>query len=526
MSFRTASRVRRTGAVLVCGALLALATITGVGAQSQRTPGPPADTLVDVLITFRSLPGASDEALVRGLGGAVKYRYHLVPGIAASLPSQAVTALQGNPRVALVEPDGLFFAIEADYAGELGNAWGIGHIGAGEVHRTYGQTGGGVLVAVIDSGIDYTHPELLENYAFGHNFITGTLDAMDDNGHGTHVAGTVAAVRNGAGVVGVAPTAGLVGLKVLGANGSGSFSNVIAALQFVVENEIPITNNSYGSDRDPGTLVRTAFANSAAAGVLHIAAAGNSGNCGGNNNSVGFPAQYDSVVAVAAVNSSNKRPCFSSTGPTLELSAPGVSVNSTVPGGGYASWNGTSMASPHVAGVAALVKGFNAELTGVQIRQILRDTAQPLGITNHYGHGLVRAVQAVTTAGATEGGTGETSEETTAPGEGNPDLGTTIGMATVPSITYSSSGGRLGDKHLAVTVTVHGDGVPLGGASVSISITKGTSTASGTGTTGSGGTVTFTWSNAPSGCASTDVTALTAGGFQWHGGTPANNWCP
>jgi subtilisin len=522
MSFRTASRMHRTGAALVCGALLALATIAGVGAQSQRTPGPPADTLVDVLITFRSLPGPSDEALVRGLGGTVKYRYHLVPGIAASLPSQAVTALQRSPRVALVEPDGQVFAInEAAYASELANAWGIGHVGAGQVHATH--RGANVRVAVIDSGIDPGHPDLAGHVVTGYNFIATNSNAFDDNGHGTHVAGTIGAVRNGFGVVGVAPEATLVPLKVLSASGSGSWSDIIAAIQWTVSNNIHVTNNSYGAGSNPGSLVQKAFDDSAATGILHIAAAGNSGNCGGNNNSVGWPARYASVVAVAAINSNNVRPCFSSTGDTLELSAPGVAINSTVPGGGYASWNGTSMASPHVAGVAALVKGADPALEADRIRQILRDTAQPLGNTNHYGFGLVRAVEAVAAAGATGGDTSETTGGGTTTPETGPENGTT---ATVPSITYSSHGGPRGDRHLSVTINVLSGDAPLAGASVSVTITKGTGDASGTGTTGSNGTVTFTWSNAPSGCATTDVTALTATGFQWDGVTPTNSSCP
>ena len=353
---------------------------------------------VSMLIGFHRQPGPAEEALVRRAGGSLKYTYHLVPGIAATLPENAVDALRRNPNVATVEPDGLFHKIDA----ELDNAWGVKRIGAGAVHDS-GNKGFNVNVAIIDSGIDYSHPDLGGclgascKVAGGFDFVNNDLDPMDDDGHGTHVAGTVAANDNGIGVVGVAPEGKLYALKVLNASGSGSFSDVIEALQWVVDNGIKITNNSYGSSGDPGTLVKAAFDNSYAAGVLHIAAAGNSGNCRGKNDSVGYPAKYASVVAVAATNSSDSRPCWSSTGPATEISAPGVSINSTRLGGGYVVYSGTSMASPHVAGVAALVLGTGEPLSNTDVRQRLTSTAQDIGAPgrdNFYGFGLVDAVAA------------------------------------------------------------------------------------------------------------------------------------
>ena len=361
---------------------------------------------VDVLIGFNQTPGASEQALVRAFGGEISHSYHLVPAIAASVPTGALNGLRNHPLITVVEPDGLFYAIDA----ELDNTWGVKHIGAGDVH-TNGNTGTGIKVAVIDSGIDYTHPELAANYVGGYDFVNNDSDPMDDHGHGTHVSGTVAAVKNGAGVVGAAPDASLYGLKVLGADGSGSFSSVISALQWATDNGIKITNNSYGSSGNPGTLVEEAFNNSATAGILHIAAAGNSGNCWGKGNNVGYPARYASVVAVAATNQSDVRPCFSSTGPAVELSAPGVSINSTKLGGGYVEFNGTSMASPHVAGAAALVIAAGISDTNGdgrindEVRQVLNDTAEDLGDTgrdNKYGWGLVSAAAAVAAVGPTE----------------------------------------------------------------------------------------------------------------------------
>jgi subtilisin len=398
-----------------------------------------AQSRVDVLIAFRNLPGAAEEALVRAAGGEVKHTFRIVHAIAARLPEHAVDALRRNPRISIVEPDVRMFAVDA----ELDNTWGVKRIGAGEPHAG-GFRGNGVKVAVIDSGIDYNHPDLAANYAGGYDFVNNDADPFDDNQHGTHVAGTIAARDDDAGVIGVAPEARLYALKVLGANGSGSFSDVIAALQWAVDNGIQVTNMSFGSSQDPGSLVRNAFDNAAAAGILHIAAAGNSGTCTGTGENMLFPARYASVVAVAAVNSSDARPCFSSTGVDVELAAPGVGVNSTIPGGGYAAFNGTSMASPHVAGTAALVVGAGvADLNSNgrvndEVRQILIDTAQdlgPAGRDTFYGHGLVNAAAAVT--------------YTPSP----PDPAVAVTVATNKT-TYSSGV----DTSAQVTVTVKDEG--------------------------------------------------------------------
>ena len=343
---------------------------------------------IDVLIGFDRAPGPAERAVVTGLGGRAKYSYTIVNAVAANIPAAAVSALLRNPRVVTVEADIEAHAIDA----ELDNSWGVERIGAGTVHAAANK-GAGVKIAVIDTGIDYTHPDLDANYAGGWDFFNNDGDPMDDNGHGTHVAGTIVAEDDGAGVVGVAPDADIYALKVLNENGAGYFSDIIAAVEWTVANGIQVTNNSYGSSRDPGTIVKAAFDNSAAAGVLHIAAAGNSGKPSGKGNNVGYPARYASVVAVAATNSNDARASWSSTGPDVELAAPGVGITSTLLGGGYATYSGTSMASPHVAGTAALV--IAAGYTGAAaVRTRLRQTADDLGDAgrdNFYGYGLVDA---------------------------------------------------------------------------------------------------------------------------------------
>jgi subtilisin family serine protease len=310
--------------------------------------------------------------------------------MAVSVPVTALDELRNDPDVAVVEPDGEFHISDT----ELDNTWGVKHIGAGNVHPT--NFGSGIKVAVFDSGIDCTHPDLDGNCAGGIDFVNDDNDPMDDNGHGTHVAGTVAAEDNGTGVVGVAPGATLYAVKVMNESGSGSFSDIIAALEWAVDNGIQVTNHSYGTPSYPGSIVEAAFDNAYAAGVVHIAAAGNSGQCSGTTDTVEWPGRFDSVVAVAATYSNDTRPCFSSTGSDVEIAAPGIGINSTRLGGGYTVKSGTSMASPHVAGTAALVIASGVT-SPPDVRQRLRDTAidlGPPGPDTHFGYGLVDAEDA------------------------------------------------------------------------------------------------------------------------------------
>ncbi len=364
-------------------ALFAPTQVSGLGVNGNEK--------VKVLIGFKNKPGKSEKALIKALGGEVRYAYEIIPTIAASLPEAAIANLERNPNVTMIEPDVTVYAND-----ELANTWGVDRIEA-DLVQAAGNTGAGVKVAVIDSGIDIDHPDLAANYKGGYDFVNKDKYPDDDYGHGTHVAGTIAAEANGMGVIGVAPEAEIYALKVLGSSGSGNFSDVIAALQWCFDNEIQVTNNSYGSSTDPGYQVEDAFDKLYEAGIINIASAGNEGNRPGAGDNVGYPANYGSVVAVAATDRDNDRAYFSSTGNAVEVSAPGVDIRSTVPGGGYASYNGTSMASPHVAGTAALIikSGITDPLA---IRSVLQLNAIDLGSTgwdSKYGYGLIDAYQSV-----------------------------------------------------------------------------------------------------------------------------------
>jgi subtilisin len=467
---------------------------------------------IDVLVLFADHPGPGDLDDVRRAGGQIKRTYRIVPAVAASLPEPAVVALQRNPRVIAVDPDVEITASDL----ELDNAWGVKHIGAGDLHAD-GNKGAGVTVAVIDSGIDYNHPELAGNYLGGYDFVNDDSDPYDDNSHGTHVAGTIAAADDGSGVVGVAPAAKLIALKVLDASGSGSFSDVVAALDWLAEykEDHPgtyVTNHSYGSNLDPGVTVFMAFAEAYAAGILHVAAAGNGGNCAGKGAGIGFPAWYESVIAVTATDSTDARACFSSVGPDAELSAPGVSILSTVPGGGYASFSGTSMASPHVAGAAALVMSGgigDANANGRindDVRTALAATAVDLGVAGRdtwYGFGLVNPVAA------------DALEWPQTPPS-------TIGAE---SIEYRINNNR-GVKTLVVTATiVDGSGLPVRLAEVKATIRRnGVVVGGDTQLTGTNGQAIF-WIYTPmSGTYTTTLDSVIYPGWAWDGVTPPNQY--
>jgi subtilisin family serine protease len=206
----------------------------------------------------------------------------------------------------------------------------------------------------------------------------------------------VAALDNDTGVVGAAPEAVLCIYKVHDDNGNANWDDIIAAIEQAVTDGVQVLNHSYGDLPDPGPIVKAAFDNAHAAGVIHIGAAGNSGNAGGTGENCIYPARWDTVIAVGATTESDERLYFSSTCNELELAAPGgLLIYSTMPGGGYGYKLGTSMAAPHVAGTAALV--LAAGWSSDAMRAQLQNTADDLGAAGRdrlFGYGLVDADEA------------------------------------------------------------------------------------------------------------------------------------
>lgn len=214
----------------------------------------------------------------------------------------------------------------------------------------------------------------------GWNFVKNNNNPFDDNGHGTHVAGIIGAMgNNGVGVSGVNHRVQLAALKFLAADGSGSTSAAIAALNYAVAKGIPISNNSWGGGGQ-STALSTAINNARTAGHLFVAAAGNESR--NNDVTPNYPSNYahDNIIAVASTDNRDRLSSFSNFGATsVDLAAPGSAILSTIPGNKYASYNGTSMATPFVAGAAALVWGNEPSLTYAQVRARLLGSVDPIG---------------------------------------------------------------------------------------------------------------------------------------------------
>ncbi len=419
----------------------------GLVGQALAAAQPPE--MVDVLIGFGRQPGPNEEAVVRGAGGTIKYTYHLIPVIAATVPEVAIRGLEANPNVTYVEEDGIVYAIEETLP------WGVDRIDAEVVHAA-GNKGAGIKVAILDTGIDLDHPDL--NIVQSVKFAPGR-DADDRYGHGTHVAGIVAALDNDYGVIGVAPEAWLYNVKVLGDQGQGRLSNIVKGIEWSVDNGMQVMNMSYGGgySRSEDTALQAAYD----AGIVLVSSAGNSGDTDPDDD-VGYPAKYDSVIAVAATDNTDTRASWSSDGPAVELAAPGVSIPSTYKGGGYASLSGTSMASPHVAGIAALILDENPTWTPAQVRAQLQATAKDLGATgkdNLFGYGLVDAENAVL---------GTTSGNNFAIDTGSIGGTVTDGTAAIANATVVVEGTTLSDTTAADGTYTIAD-VPVGTYTVTAS---------------------------------------------------------
>jgi serine protease len=305
------------------------------------------------------------------------------------------------------------------------------------------STGTGVVVAVIDTGVDSTHPDLGANVLRGYDAVTNKAGTVTDgNGHGTHVAGTIAAVTgNGLGISAVAPHARILPVKVLSDDGSGYSSDTAEGIVWAADNGAKVINMSLGGpSRSPAVTNAVAYARSK--GVTVVAAAGNERQDGSPTS---YPGADEGVIAVAATTSADTFAPYSNAGSYVDVAAPGSAIISTYPqklGQAYASLNGTSMASPHVAAVAALLKAYQPSLTPDQIESALEKSAVDLGVKGFdrdYGNGRVDAVAALNAVTPTKPPTtAPTSAPTTAPTSGpspTPSASTPAAPKSTPLIT-------------------------------------------------------------------------------------------
>jgi len=381
--------------------------------------------------------------------------------------AQALEALENNPNVKYTERNGTMEKLAETLP------WGVDRVDA-DIVQSDGATGAGATVAVLDTGLDGDHPDQGGNVVGGKAFETecGAESGgcrfggegyngnacnntwSDDDDHGTHVAGTADAVDNTEGVVGVATEADLLAGKVLTGCGSGSYSAIASGIKWATDQGADVINMSLGGSSGSSTLkdaCQYAYDNN----VVSVAAAGNDGPC---SDCVGYPAAYSTVVAVSATTPSDTLAGYSSTGPEVEIAAPGgandgndsTSVLSTIPpesdtdGEGYAYFVGTSMATPHVAGAAALVKAETGLSDNQQIIDRLKSTAEDIGLaSNEGGAGLLDAEAALGSVDSAPGVSWVT------PADGDTVSGTV-------TVQISASDSEDSDDSLDVTYTVDG----------------------------------------------------------------------
>lgn len=409
--------------ITILGIWLVINHINSLNAAGDKIPGQYIVIFKDSVVDSEAF---SDELSIKhGFTKIYSYK-NIIKGFSAKLSDDKVKSLKNDTRIKLMVEDHLVEALgkveTTDSLENLidnfkvkGNRFsfqqpsqviptGIKRIGA----NLNANKGAGIGVAIIDTGIDLTHPDLQANIVANTTCISGTKNGNDDNGHGTHVAGTIAALDNSIGVVGVAPQAKLIAVKVLNRNGSGTWSSVICGIDWVTSHanqyNIKIANMSLGgtgtSDNNCGNtnndpLHQAICRSTQNSGVTYVVAAGNSAQDSANS----VPASYsDTLITVSALADSDGAAgglgsitsygaddtfaTFSNFGSTVELGAPGVSIYSAYKKGTYATLSGTSMASPHVAGSAALYIKSNPGSLWSQVRNALVLTGEPL----NFGH--------------------------------------------------------------------------------------------------------------------------------------------
>jgi subtilisin family serine protease len=404
---RAASRPSRI--LLLLPALLFGAFQAAVSAQDDLPPVPRVATRAPdgVLVAFRpqvaldrrleTLNRLSLTVDSRRAGRHAARRKISPTGRGAGMTLQAaLLALRRDPAVRIAQPDYLRRAAVVPNDPQFTSQWALENSGQSggtldadvDAPQAWDTTAGSdqVIVAVIDSGVDYNHPDLQQNIlrngsgaVVGYDYANGDSDPMDDESHGTHVAGIVGARGdNGVGVAGISQRVKIMPLKFLDRDGVGYDSDAIESIDFAIANGADIINASWGSP-DPSPLLLEAIQRARDAGVLFVTAAGNGGEDGiGDDNDVtpDYPANYNAqsgnVVSVAATTRRDALASFSNYGDTtVDIAAPGDAILSTVPGGGYESWSGTSMATPCVAGAAALALAADSSLSVTALKAAL-----------------------------------------------------------------------------------------------------------------------------------------------------------
>ncbi|MFS1511209.1 S8 family peptidase [Chengkuizengella sp. SCS-71B] len=296
---------------------------------------------------------------------------------AISCPLYSSKNLISHPAIRFIEKDTKikmhsptnFAPIETELKSPI--PWGVQEIKAPQVWKY--TKGDGIKISVIDTGVDFNHPDLKEQLRRGFNFIYPHMPPWDDNGHGTHIAGTIAASNENMGVVGTAPRAELYPIKAFDYRGTAYSSDIIQAIEWSIRNQMNIINMSFGmSNRSQSLLDAIKQANEL--GIITVASSGNDGK----RENVDYPARFTPTISVGATSTKKRLASFSNKGKNIDIYAPGERIFSTWPNRKYAELNGTSMATSHVSGIVALMLSINRNLSPVKIKTILKKTGTPL----------------------------------------------------------------------------------------------------------------------------------------------------
>lgn len=418
---------------------LLLTGSNAIAAEPESVPG-------EYVVKLRSSLSAkaSVQALSQELGASIKSRIpHLnivvIQRPTIEIQSNVIKSLSQNPNVEIVEPNYIYSINKTPNDPDFSRLWGLRNVGQQDSDKRDGVAGidvgaeqawdittgsKDVVVAVIDTGVDFNHPDLKENMwineaeangqpgvdddnngviddIHGASFVDAkkpTGNPLDDHGHGSHCAGTIAGLGDdGKGIVGVAWNARIMGVKFLSASGSGSLEGAIKAIDYASSMGARILSNSWGGGGH-SEILKQAIERSNEAGTLFVAAAGNEAN--NNDSSPTYPATYDvpNVISVAAIDNRGQIASFSNYGKTkVHVGAPGVNIYSSVKGGKYASWSGTSMATPHVSGMAVLLASHEPHLTNIQMKERIVSTARPIsGLRGKVKAGLANAYTMLT----------------------------------------------------------------------------------------------------------------------------------
>ncbi|HEX3032732.1 MAG TPA: S8 family serine peptidase, partial [Bacillota bacterium] len=309
---------------------------------------------------------------------------------------ETLAVFKSDPAVEYVQPNYYYELTYSPNDPSYGSQWALSTIGAAQAWDT--TTGSSsVTIAVVDTGVDADHPDLVANLVSGFNTITGTTDTNDDYGHGTHVAGIAAGViNNGAGIAGLAGTSKIMPVKAMGGPlGTGTDTDIAEGIIWAADHGAQVINLSLGADVYSQQM-KDAVDYAINLGSIVVAAAGNKGT-----SALHYPAAYPETIAVAATNQTDTRATFSNYGAHIDLSAPGDVILSATFDGSYGLKSGTSMATPYVSGLAALLLSRDPSLTALQVEDIMKRSAVDLGTAgkdNYFGYGRINAAQAMVTA--------------------------------------------------------------------------------------------------------------------------------